>query len=48
MFLIVDTDDDDEGVMENLFPCDDADSMMRAGAEASGESKFLLKLAGEQ
>lgn len=46
MFLIVDTDDDD-GIMENLFPCDSTDSMVKAGAEASGESKFLLKLAEE-
>ncbi|KIM63922.1 hypothetical protein SCLCIDRAFT_1213721 [Scleroderma citrinum Foug A] len=46
LFLIVDTDDDD-GIMENLFPCDSTDSMVKAGAEASGESKFLLKLAEE-
>ncbi|KAI6148424.1 hypothetical protein BKA82DRAFT_992203 [Pisolithus tinctorius] len=43
LFLIVDTTDDD-GIMENLFPCDVDDSMTRAGAEPSGESKFLLTL----
>ncbi|KAL4079302.1 hypothetical protein J3A83DRAFT_1072495 [Scleroderma citrinum] len=46
LFLIVETDDD-EGVKENLFPCDRGDSMARAGAEGSGESKFLLKLSDE-
>ncbi|KAI5986878.1 hypothetical protein EDD15DRAFT_2372950 [Pisolithus albus] len=43
LFLIIDTTDED-GIMENLFPCDADDSMMRVGAEASNESKFLLML----
>ncbi|KAG1716470.1 hypothetical protein ID866_674 [Astraeus odoratus] len=46
LFLIVDTDDE-EGIMENLFPCDKNDTMARAGAEASGESKYVLQLPGD-
>ncbi|KAI6029409.1 hypothetical protein BKA83DRAFT_4218545 [Pisolithus microcarpus] len=46
LFLIIDTTDED-GIMENLFPCDVDDSMMRAGAEPSNESKFLLMLPGD-
>ncbi|KAI6111990.1 hypothetical protein EDD16DRAFT_1521658 [Pisolithus croceorrhizus] len=43
LFLIIDTADED-GIMENLFPCDVDDSMTRAGAEPSNESKFVLML----
>ncbi|KAI6009866.1 hypothetical protein EDC04DRAFT_2772314 [Pisolithus marmoratus] len=43
LLLIVDTTEED-GIMENLFPCDVDDSMMRAGAEPNSESKFLLML----
>ncbi|KAI6168660.1 hypothetical protein EDD17DRAFT_633640 [Pisolithus thermaeus] len=46
LFLIIDTADED-GIMENLFPCDVDDSMTRAGAEPSNESKFVLMLPGD-
>jgi hypothetical protein len=39
--------EDEDGVVENLFPCDKRDTMVRAGAEQDAESKFLLKIAGD-
>ncbi|KIJ06381.1 hypothetical protein PAXINDRAFT_103389 [Paxillus involutus ATCC 200175] len=46
LYLIVAMEDED-GVVENLFPCDKRDTMVRAGAEQDAESKFLLKIAGD-
>ncbi|KAF8845939.1 hypothetical protein BDN67DRAFT_960583 [Paxillus ammoniavirescens] len=46
LYLIVSMEDED-GVVENLFPCDKRDTMVRAGAEQDAESKFLLKIAGD-
>ena len=47
MYLIVPIEDDD-GEVENLFPCDKNDTIARAGAERDTESRFLLKIAGEE
>ncbi|KIK97638.1 hypothetical protein PAXRUDRAFT_824747 [Paxillus rubicundulus Ve08.2h10] len=46
MYLIVSMEDED-GMIENLFPCDKGDTVVRAGAEQDAESKFLLKIAGD-
>ncbi|KAG8220462.1 hypothetical protein J3R82DRAFT_3157 [Butyriboletus roseoflavus] len=46
LYLIVSMEDDD-GQVENLFPCDKNDTIARAGAERDTESRFLLKIAGE-
>ena len=46
MYLIVSMEDED-GEVENLFPCDKNDTIGRAGAERDTESRFLLKIAGE-
>lgn len=46
MYLIVSVEDED-GDVENLFPCDKNDTIARAGAERETESRFLLKMAGE-
>ena len=47
MYLIVPIEDED-GEVENLFPCDKNDTIARAGAERDTESRFLLKIAGEE
>ena len=44
--MIISTEDED-GEVENLFPCDRNDTIARAGAERDTESRFLLKMAGE-
>jgi hypothetical protein len=46
LYLIVLTEDED-GEVDNLFPCDKNDTIARAGAERDTESRFLLKMAGE-
>ena len=46
MYLIVSMEDED-GEVENLFPCDINDTIGRAGAERDTESRFLLRIAGE-
>lgn len=47
MYLIVSVEDED-GEVDNLFPCDKNDTIARAGAEHDTESRFLLKIAGEE
>lgn len=46
LYLIVPIEDED-GQVENLFPCDKNDTIARAGAELDTESRFLLKFPGE-